>query len=128
VTVSRLAQLRSLVIVHLAWTFLLTPLALEPRPFSSFSPLAFVSLALIFTTVALDVIAFVIVRGRPRLAGTLVAIGALLFAPPFGVDQAGLFSTIPAPTQITILEGAALITQILLFVVGMRLRRESAAR
>jgi hypothetical protein len=122
---SRLAQLRGLVLVHLVWTFLLTPIALEPRPFSSFGTLAFVSLALIFTTVTLDIIAFVIVRGRPRLAGTLVAIGALLFVPPFGVDQAGLFSTIPAPTQITILEVAALITQLALFVVGFRLRRES---
>jgi len=124
---SRVAQLRTLVLVHLVWTFLLTPIAFEPRPFSSFNPLGFVSLALIFTTVGLDIVAFVVVRGRPRLAGTLVAIGALLFAPPFGVDQAGLFSTIPAPTQITILEGAALITQVLLFVVGVRLRRESAA-
>ena len=124
---ARQTQLRALVAVHLVWTFLLTPLALEPRPFSSFSPLGFVSLALIFTTVALDVVAFVIVRGRPRLAGTLVAIGALLFAPPFSVDQAGLFSTLPAPTQITILEGAALLTQLALFVVGVRLRRESAA-
>ncbi len=124
---SRLAQLRGLVLVHLVWTFLLTPLALEPRPFSSFNPLGFLSLAMIFTTVALDVVSFVIVPGRPRIAGTLVAIGALLFAPPFGIDQAGLFSTIPAPTQITILEGAALLTQLLLFVVGMRLRRESPA-
>lgn len=124
---SRLVQLRGLVLVHLVWTFLLTPIALEPRPFSSFNLLGFLSLALIFTTVALDIVSFLIVRGRPRLAGTLVAIGALLFAPPFGVDQAGLFSTIPPPTQITILEGAALITQLALFVVGMRLRRESAA-
>ena len=123
---SHQAQLRTLVGVHLVWTFLLTPVEFEPRPFSSFNPLGFASLALIFTTVALDIASFVIVRGRPRLAGTLVAIGAILFVPPFGIDQAGLFSTLPAPTQITILEVAALITQLALCVVGVRLRRESA--
>ena len=115
--------LRILVGVHLVWTFLLTPLALEPRPFSSFTPLAFVSLAMIFTTVTLDVVAFAIVGTRTRLAAALVAIGALLFVPPFIVDQLGLFSTIPAPTQITILEIAALATQLALLYVGMRLRR-----
>ena len=68
---SRQTQLRALVALHLLWTFLLTPIALEPRPFSSFNPLGFVSLALIFTTVALDIVSFVIVRGRPRTAGTV---------------------------------------------------------
>ena len=115
--------LRILVGVHLVWTVLLTPLALEPRPFSSFTPLAFVSLAMIFTTVTLDVVAFAIVGTRTRLAAALVAIGAVLFVPPFIVDQLGLFSTIPAPTQITILEIAALATQLALLYVGMRLRR-----
>lgn len=119
--------LRILVAVHLVWTFLLTPLALEPRPFSSFTPLAFASLAMIFTTVTLDVAAFVIVGSRTRTAATLVAIGALLFVPPFIVDQLGLFSSIPAPTQITILEIAALATQLALLYVGTRLRRRSSA-
>ena len=119
--------LRILVGVHLVWTVLLTPLALEPRPFSSFTPLAFVSLAMIFTTVTLDVVAFVIVGTRTRTAATLVAIGGLLFVPPFIVDQLGLFSTIPAPTQITILEIAALATQLALLYLGMRLRRGSPA-
>ena len=119
--------LRILVGVHLIWTVLLTPLALEPRPFSSFTPLAFVSLAMIFTTVMLDVVAFVIVSTRTRTAATLVAIGALLFVPPFIVDQLGLFSTIPAPTQITILEIAALATQLALLYVGIRLRAASSA-
>ena len=78
---------------------------------------------MIFTTVTLDVVAFAIVGTRTRLAAALVAIGAVLFVPPFIVDQLGLFSTIPAPTQITILEIAALATQLALLYVGMRLRR-----
>ena len=118
--------LRAVVAVHLVWTFLLTPVALEPRPFSSINPFGWLSLGLIFTTVTLDIVAFVIVSGRPRTAGTLAMIGALLFIPAFVGDQLGLFSTLAAPTRIVILEVAALVTQLVLLYVGLRLRRESA--
>jgi hypothetical protein len=115
--------LRILVGVHLVWTVLLTPIAFEPRPFSSFTAVGFLSLAMIFTTVTLDVIAFVLSPRRGRAAGTLVAIGAVLFVPPFVIDQLGLFSTQPAPTPIVVLEVAALVTQLALLYVGWQLRR-----
>jgi uncharacterized membrane protein len=115
--------LRILVGIHLVWTVLLTPIAFEPRPFSSFTALGFLSLAMIFTTVTLDVVAFVISRRRWRAAGTLVVIGGVLFVPPFAIDQLGLFSTQPAPTTIVVLEIAALVTQLALLYVGWRLRR-----
>jgi hypothetical protein len=115
--------LRLLVGMHLVWTVLLTPIAFEPRPFSSFTTLGFVSLALIFTTVTLDVVAYVLAPRRPATAGTLVAIGAILFVPPFFIDQLGLFSSQAAPTQIVVLELAALVTQLALLYVGWRLRR-----
>jgi hypothetical protein len=115
--------LRFLIAVHLVWTFLLTPLAFEPRPFSSFTPLGFVSLALIFTTVALEIGAFALVFRRPITAGTAAAIGPVLFVPAFLIDQFGLFSSQRPPTQITALEIAALATQLVIFYVALQLRR-----
>jgi hypothetical protein len=115
--------LRILIGIHLVWTVLLTPIAFEPRPFSSFTTLGYVSLGLIFTTVALDIVAFVLANRRSVTAGTAAAIGALLFVPAFVVDQLGYFSSQAAPTQITILEIAALVTQLALLWAGLRLRR-----
>jgi hypothetical protein len=121
----RKTQLRSLIVVHLVWTFLLTPAAFETRPFSSFNPLGFASLALIFTTVTLDVVTLLIVKRRTRLATALAMLGTALFIPPFLVDQLGLFSTLGAPTAIVILEYAALITQLAIGYVAYRLRQET---
>lgn len=93
---TRLAtMLRVLIGVRLVWTFLLTPLALEPRPFSVINPIGYLSLALIFTTVALDIAAFVLVGRNPRTAATLAAIGPFLFVGPFLGDLAGLFAHLP---------------------------------
>jgi hypothetical protein len=119
--------LRILIAVHLVWTFLLTPLALEPRPFSSISLIGWGSLALIFTTVALDVVAFALAVRSPRTAGTLAAIGTILFIGPFVGDQLGLFSSLRAPTQIVVVEVAAVLTQLAILYVALKLRREPAA-
>jgi len=114
--------LRTLIAIHFVWTFLLTPIAFEPRPFSSFTVLGFGSLALIFTTVALDIAAFVLATRRPRTAGLAASIGAVLFIPAFLIDRAGLFSSESAPATIVILEAAALVTQVLILWSGYRLR------
>jgi sugar phosphate permease len=123
----RKTQLRLLIGVHLVWTFLLTPAAFETRPFSSFNPIGFASLALIFTTVTLDIVTLLIVQRRTRLATALAMVGTALFIPPFLVDQAGLFSTLGAPTAIVMLEYAALITQLAIGYVAYRLRQGTAA-
>jgi len=115
--------LRVLIAVHLVWTFLLTPAALEPRPFSSISPIGWLSLLLIFTTVGLDIAAFAIVGRNPRRAGQLAAIGPFLFVGPFVGDQLGYFASLAAPARVTVLEIAALITQIAILFVALRLRR-----
>jgi hypothetical protein len=121
---SRPVTLRILIALHLVWTFLLTPLALEPRPFSTINPIGWVSLAMIFTTVGLDIAAFLLLARRPRTAASIAAIGSVLFIPPFIGDQLGLFSTLAPPTQITVVEVAALVTQLAILVVAVRLRRE----
>jgi hypothetical protein len=123
---SRPVTLRILIAVHLVWTFLLTPIALEPRPFSTINPIGWASLAMIFTTVGLDIAAFAILSRNARTAATLAAIGSVLFIPPFVGDQLGLFSTLRPPTQITVVEIAALVTQLAILVVALRLRRETA--
>jgi hypothetical protein len=120
-------RLRVLIAIHFVWTILLTPIAFEPRPFSSFTALGFVSLALIFTTVALDVAAFVLAARRSMTAGAAAVIGAVFFVPAFAVDQLGYFSSQRAPAQITILEVAALLTQLAILYAGWRLRREAAS-
>jgi hypothetical protein len=119
-------QLRTLIAVHLVWTFLLTPLAFETRPFATFNPIGYASLAMIFTTVTLDIVTFVLVDRRTRLATSLAMVGTVLFIPPFIVDQLGLFATLPAPSAIVVLEVAALLTQLAIFGVAWRLRRTTA--
>ena len=119
--------LRLLIGVHLVWTVLLTPAALESRPFSSISPIGWFSLVLIFTTVGLDLAAFLLARRNPRTAGLLAAIGPFLFVGPFVGDQVGLFSSLKAPLQITVVEVLALLTQLAILYVALRLRREGAA-
>jgi len=118
-------QLRLLIGAHLVWTVLLTPAAFETRPFSSFTPIGFVSLALVFTTVGLDIAAFILVGRRPHLAGSLAAIGPFLFVGPFIVDQAGLFSALRPPTVISLLEVVALLTQLSILWVALRVRRNA---
>ena len=115
--------LRGLIAVHLVWTFLLTPAALEPRPFSSITVVGWVSLALIFTTVGLDIAAFAIVGRNPRTAALLASIGPFLFVGPFIGDQLGFFATLPAPTQVTALEVAALATQLAILFIAMAVDR-----
>jgi hypothetical protein len=119
-------QLRLLIGAHLVWTFLLTPAAFETRPFSTFTPIGYISLALIFTTVGLDIAAFIIVGRRPRIAGSMAAIGPFLFVGPFIGDQVGLFSTLRPPTAISVLEVVAFLTQLTILWVALRLRRSAA--
>ena len=116
---------RVLIAIHVVWTFLLTPAALEPRPFSSISPIGWLSLVLIFTTVGLDIAAFAIVGRNPARAGLLAAIGPFLFVGPFIGDQIGLFASLRPPTQVTLLEVAAFATQLAILAVALRLRREA---
>jgi len=116
--------LRVLIGLHLVWTFLLTPAALEPRPFSTISLIGWVSLVLIFATVGLDIAAFLIVGRNVRRAALLAAIGPFLLVGPVIGDQLGLFASLPAPAQIVALEFAALLTQVAILVVAIRLRRQ----
>src|SRR5207253_7954821 len=108
---------------HLVWTFLLTPVALEPRPFSSINPIGWLSLALIFTTVGLDIAALVLVGRDPRQAALLAALGPLLFVGPYLGDLLGLFSSIRPPFQIVAIETAAVVTQLAIGYVALGIRR-----
>ena len=119
------ATLRALIGVHLVWTVLLTPAAFETRPFSTITPIGWISLVLIFTTVGLDIAAFILAGRNPRMAGMLAAIGPFLFVGPFIGDQAGLFSTLRAPVQITVLEVLAFLTQLTILWAALRLRRSA---
>jgi hypothetical protein len=116
-----------LIVAHLVWTVLLTPAAFETRPFSTFTLIGWVSLGLIFTTVALDIAAFVMVGRRPRIAGSLAAIGPFLFVGPFIGDQAGFFSSLRPPTAISVLEVAAFLTQLTILWVALRVRRSASS-
>lgn len=116
-------QLTLLIVAHLVWTVLLTPAAFETRPFSTFTPIGWVSLALIFTTVGLDIAALILVGRKPQLAGSMAAIGPFLFVGPFIGDQVGLFSTLRPPTAISLLEVLAFLTQLTILWVALRVRR-----
>src|SRR5215207_9576799 len=114
------STLRILVAIHVLWTLLLTPAALEPRPFESITVIGWISLALIFTVVALDILAFAVVGRDPRLAGHLASVGPFLLVGPVIGDQLGYFATIPAPLPITALELAALVPQVAILYVAVR--------
>ena len=116
-------MIRILIGLHLVWTFLLTPVALEPRPFSVINPIGWISLGLIFTTVALDIAAFVLIARNARLAAALAAIGAILFVAPYLGDLAGLFASVRAPFQIVAVETIAFVTQMAILFFALRLRR-----
>lgn len=117
--------LRILIAIHVLWTFLLTPAALEPRPFESITVVGWISLILIFTVVALDIAAFALVGRNPRLAAGLAGVGPFLLVGPVIGDQLGYFATIAAPLQITLLELAALATQVAILFVALRLRADT---
>ncbi len=119
--------LRGLIVMHLVWTFLLTPLALEPRSFDVITPIGYASLVLIFSVVALDIVALAIAGRNPRLAGLIAAVGPFLLVGPVIADQVGLFATVPPPAVITALEFLALATQIAIFFVALQLRRGAPA-
>ncbi len=119
--------LRGLIVIHLAWTFLLTPLALEPRPFEVITTIGYISLALIFTVVALDIVALIIAGRNPRRAALIAMVGPFLLVGPVIGDQVGVFATVPPPAVITALELLALATQVAIFFVALRIRRPAPA-
>jgi hypothetical protein len=120
--------LRALIVVHLVWTFLLTPLGLEPRPFASITLIGWLSLVLIFSVVALDIAAFLLLGRRPRTAFGIASAGPFLLIGPVVGDQAGYFSALPPPPPITVLEVLAVLTQLaILYVAAAGLRRPKVA-
>ena len=119
-------MLRILFVAFFVCTFLLTPLALEPRPFSVISPIGFASLVLIFTVVALDIVALLILGRNPRTAGLLAAIGPFLYIGPLIGDQVGLFASIRPPLRITIFEVIAFLTQLVILFFAVRFRSAAA--
>ena len=119
-------MLRILFVAFFVWTFLLTPLALEPRPFSVISPIGFASLALIFTVVVLDIVAFLMLGRNPRTAGLLAAMGPFLYVGPLIGDQGGLFASVRPPLRITIFEVIAFVTQLAILFFAVRLRSAGA--
>lgn len=68
--------------------------------------------------------ALILARRHPRRAGLLAAIGPFLFVGPFLGDQLGVFASIRPLFQITVLEIAAMLTQIAILFVAVRLRRQ----
>ena len=82
---------------------------------------------MIFTTVGLDIVALINATKRPRFAGTLAVLGALVFVLPFISDQFGFFWKLPAPGAVATLELIAIVTQVAIFVVALRLKRGVAA-
>jgi len=116
--------LRFFIGLHMIWTVLLTPAVLETRPFSTITTVGWISLVLIFITVGLDIVAFLLAGRQPRLAGLLAAIGPFLFIGPFIGDRLGLFSSLKAPGPIVVVEVLALMTQLAILYVALRLRRE----
>jgi hypothetical protein len=119
-------MLRILFVAFFVCTFLLTPLALEPRPFSVISPIGFASLALIFTVVALDIVALLILNRNPRTAGLLAAVGPFLYIGPLIGDQVGLFASVRPPLRITTFEVIAFLTQLAILFFAVRLRGAGA--
>ncbi|MCI4363709.1 MAG: hypothetical protein L3K13_05320 [Thermoplasmata archaeon] len=114
----------ALLLLGFVCVFLLTPAGFETRPIPSIHPLGFVVLVAIFSTVALNAAALLLLGRRPRLAATLVLPGFFLVLAGISVDQVGLFSSFRPPFRISLVEPVFVLIELGAMLFALRIFRE----
>ena len=114
-------------IVYLIIDVLLTPLAgIETRTFANVTTTGLVTVALLFVGLALIVASLISLAIAPRRSSILAIVGALLYFPVFLADQTGQFSKSVAPSTIISLEIVQALVAIVIILVALQSRRETA--
>jgi len=110
-----------LLVCALVFGYLLTPLGLEPRnpDLRTFAIVPFFIAASLGIPIAAAILLFI----KPRIAGLLVTINAIIMIFLVAGDQAGFFFTTPPPVGITVFEFLSLGVSIGFLLVGPKLRR-----
>lgn len=91
-------------VVNVLLVILLTPLGFESRPPAFLKTIGYMAIATIFTGLTLDVVSFVLLFRRVRLASRLAMVGSILFFFPILGDQFGAFFSLPTPPVVNTLE------------------------
>lgn len=113
----------ALLLLAIVFGFLLTPLGLEPRnpDLRTWVIVPF----FIAASLGIPIVASVLLFIKPKIAGILVVINAIIMLLLVPGDQAGFFFTTPPPVGITIFEFLSVLVSIGFLLYGPKLYRES---
>ena len=116
-----------LLVVNVALVVLLTPLGFESRPPTALKVGGYLAIATIFTGLALDLAAIVLlVKRRARMASSLALLASVLFLFPNLGDQAGVFFSLPIPPVVNTLEYIFMVVLVATLVVAWMVYRETS--
>jgi hypothetical protein len=114
-------------VVYLVLDFFLTPFGgLETRTLANTTTTGYATVLLLFVGLALIVASLVSLAVGPRRSSVLAIVGALLYFPAFLADQTGQFSASPAPAAIASLEIVQALVAIVIILLALQARRETA--
>ena len=114
-------------VVYLIIDFFLTPYGgLETRTLTNATTTALATVGLLFVGLALIIASLVSLAVGPRRSSILAIVGALLYFPVFLADYTGQFSASPAPSAIASLEIVQALVAIVIILLALQSRRETA--
>ena len=111
--------------MNVALIILLTPLGFETRPATDLKTVGYIAIGTIFTALALDVAALVLLFRRVRLASSLAIVGSFLFFFPIIGDRTGAFFSLPIPPAINTLEYIFAPVLLVTLFLASKVRREN---
>jgi hypothetical protein len=112
-----------LLVFGIIFGYLLTPLGLETRS-ANLRTVAIVPF-FIAASLGIPITALILLFKKPRIAGILVVINAIIMLFLVPGDQAGFFFTVPVPPAITVLEFLSVIVSIGFLLYGPKLYGQS---
>ena len=114
-------------VVYLILDFFLTPFGgLETRTLANTTTTGYATVGLLFLGLALIIASLVSLAIGPRRSSVLAIVGALLYFPVFLADYTGQFSASPAPSAIASLEIVQALVAIVIILLALQSRRETA--
>ena len=114
-------------VVYLILDFFLTPFGgLETRTLANTTTTGYATVGLLFVGLALIIASLVSLAIGPRRSSVLAIVGALLYFPVFLADYTGQFSASPAPSAIASLEIVQALVAIVIILLALQSRRETA--
>jgi hypothetical protein len=112
-------------VVNVVLVILLTPLGFETRPPTDLKTVGYIAIGTIFAGLMLDVVSFVLLFRRVRLASSLAIVGSILFFFPIFGDQVGSFFSLPIPPVINTLEYIFVVVLLVTLFLASKVYRDS---